>query len=392
MMDYPNTIILDGVQLAETRTLLISGKDKFLQGALGRLERRAHEWLTQGPWSVVNKVKPPPSGDIHDYTSLAPYWWPSPTADGSPYVRRDGEKNPEVYNYSDRLNAENVFTASYELSLAWFYTSNESYSRHAANILRTWFISPTTRMNPNLNHAQVIPHANNGRCIGIIDFSQGYTSVIDAAILLAGDSSGQPAPGWTREDIAGFQNWNVEFLHWLTNSSFGREESAQQNNHGTFAAMQKAAIARFVGNHEQAKREILNIRERINASIASDGSQPEELERTRSWHYSIFNLLALTRIAAIGQKVGVDLWSYQGPQGQSITKAIEYLIPAAISKATWQGAEKEFLPFAAADVLRAAAVAGSELARIAVPKLLLPPDDIWVLRPAPEQLDAVRLK
>jgi hypothetical protein len=245
-------------------------------------------------------------------------------------------------------------------------------------------------MNPNLNHAQMIPHANTGRCIGIIDFSQGYTSVLDAAILLAGDTyEQQPAPGWTREDITGFQNWNVEFLHWLTNSSFGREESAKENNHGTFAAMQKAAIARFVGNNEHARQELHNIADRINVSIAPDGSQPEELRRTRSWHYSIFNLLAFTRIAAIGQTVGVDLWSYQGPEGQNITKAIEYLIPAAIGEATWGYAEKEFLPFAAADVLRAAAVAGSELARIAVPKLPLPPNDIWALRPAPEQLDTV---
>lgn len=370
--------------------MLISGNDEFLQEALDRLERRAEQWLSHGPWSVVNKAKPAPSGDIHDYTSLAPYWWPSSTADGSPYIRRDGEKNPEVYEYHDRQNVENVFRASYELSLAWFYTSKESYSRHAANILRTWFLSPATRMNPNLNHAQVIRHANTGRCIGIIDFSQGYTSVLDAAILLAGDTyEQQPAPGWTKEDITGFQNWNVEFLHWLTNSSFGREESAQENNHGTFAAMQKAAIARFVGNNEHARQEIHNIADRINVSIAPDGSQPEELRRTRSWHYSIFNLLAFTRIAAIGQKVGVDLWSYQGPQGQNITKAIEYLIPAAIGEATWGYAEKEFLTFAAADVLRAAAVAGSELARIAVPKLPLPPNDIWALRPAPEQLDTV---
>lgn len=247
-------------------------------------------------------------------------------------------------------------------------------------------------MNPNLNHAQIIPFVNTGRCIGIIDFSQGYSSVIDAAVILAGDPSGQPAPGWTKEDITGFHNWNLDFLDWLTNSQFGLEESSQQNNHGTFAAMLKASIALFVGKTEQAKQEVLSIPDRINASIAPDGSQPEELARTRSWHYSTFNLLALTRIASIGRKLGVDLWSYQGPRGQSITKAIEYLILAATGRSTWEYPELEFRAFAAADILRAAAAAGSESAEKVLPEIQLPSDDLWVLRPAPEQLDMVRPK
>ncbi|KAG8997613.1 hypothetical protein FRB94_007574, partial [Tulasnella sp. JGI-2019a] len=37
----------------------------------------ATQWLNpQGPWSVVNKTLLPPSGNIHDYYSLSPYWWP----------------------------------------------------------------------------------------------------------------------------------------------------------------------------------------------------------------------------------------------------------------------------------------------------------------------------
>lgn len=389
-MAYPKTIVLDGVQLAKTKARLITGKHASLQQSLNILEGRAQKWLAQGPWSVVNKTNSPPSGDVHDYTSQAPYWWPSDTPDGRPYVRRDGEKNPEIYKYTDRRDVEKVFKASYELSIAWFYTCNEAYSRHAANILRTWFLSPATRMNPNLNHAQMIPHANTGRCIGIIDFSQGYTNVLDAAFILAGDSCGQPAPGWTKSDVEEFRQWNVAFLDWLTNSEFGREESMQKNNHGTFASMQKAAIARFVGRDEQARQEMRGIQDRIDACIAPDGSQPEELTRTRSWHYSIFNLLALTRAAAIGKQIEVDLWSYQGPQGQSIMRAIEHLILPATGGSPWTHSEIDFLPSAAADVVRDAAAAGSEPAQRAIHKLQLPLEDIWALRPAPEQLDPVK--
>jgi hypothetical protein len=389
-MAYPNTIVLDCVQLAQTRARLISGEYAILKQPLNILERRAQKWLSQGPWSVTNKTDSPPSGDVHDYTSQAPYWWPSDTPDGRPYVRRDGVKNPEIHKYNNRRDVQNVFRATYDLSLAWFYTDNDAYARHSANILRTWFLSPTTRMNPNLNHAQIIPHANTGRCIGIIDFSQGYTSVLDAALILSGAASGRPAPGWTSKDVVEFRHWNMEFLEWLTNSEFGREESMQKNNHGVFACMQKSAIARFVGNDEQARQEIRVMQDRIDACIAPDGSQPEELKRTRSWHYSIFNLLALTRAAAIGNHIGLDLWSYQGPQGQSLMKAIEYLIPSATEASPWTYPEIDFQPSAAADVLRAAAAAGSGPAQRAVLELQVSLEDIWDLRPAPEQLDPVK--
>ena len=41
-----------------------------------------------------------PSGDPRDYVSLSPYWWPDPKKeDGLPYIRRDGEINPDRDHY-----------------------------------------------------------------------------------------------------------------------------------------------------------------------------------------------------------------------------------------------------------------------------------------------------
>lgn len=91
---------------------------------------RADKWLDQGPWTVVDKPRPAPGGDVHDYLSQAPYWWPSqtPTADnpwGCPYVQRDGERNPEVDSGTDRQDVEKVFDSAYDLSLAWYYTGEK---------------------------------------------------------------------------------------------------------------------------------------------------------------------------------------------------------------------------------------------------------------------------
>ena len=382
----PKTIVLDGSRLLETKIRLRLG-DIHLRARLDQLTAQADKWLKEGPWSVTDKTICPPSGDKHDYASQAPYWWPSETSTGLPYIQRDGERNPEVNNYTDHGLRRKLFRASLVLSLAWYYTEQEAYAKHAGDIIRTWFISKETRMKPNLNHAQIIPGVNTGRYIGIIDFSQGYTSVLDACAILAAG-----ATGWTKSDIEGFQQWNLEFLDWLSNSSFGMKESAAENNHGTFAIMQKAAISLFLCKEETARHELLLIQSRIKDDVSPDGSQPKELVRTRSWHYSIFNLVAYSRAAAMGRKVGVDLWDYKGPQGQSIHTAVDFIIPAATCTTQWAFPEMSFEAYAASDVIQASAEAGNLTAKKAVSKLQTPPEmDLWELRPAVEQLDDVGL-
>ncbi|MFD7091077.1 alginate lyase family protein [Streptomyces sp. NPDC059896] len=386
----PETVVIDGKRMRQARIALDRG-DPALRATVKSLTAQADSWLGQGPWTVTDKPRPAPSGDPHDYLSQAPYWWPSqPKTDanpwGCPYVQRDGERNPEVDTGTDRPDIGKVFNSTTTLSLAWYYTGEKRYAEHAARILRTWFVDPATRMNPNLNHGQFIPCKYDGRAIGVIDFSQQYTSVIDALAIL-----GTGAPGWTSGDRAGMRAWNKEFLSWLVSSPFGKEESAAKNNHGTFMDMQVAGLALATGDRGLARQIVLDARtKRIDPQIAGDGSQPQELTRTRSWHYSTFDLVAYTRLAAIGEKVGVDLWAYEGPQGQSLHKAVEYLLPAATGAAPWPYPELEFKRFAASDIVHAAADAGNRRARAAVPLLETPPlGDLWALRPAAEQLDSI---
>src|SRR3954466_4902684 len=113
------------------------------------LMQAADRALEQKPVSVMDKKKVPPSGDKHDYLSQAPYWWPDPAKpDGKPYIRKDGQRNPEIDAIADHDNLGRLGDAVATLGLAYAYTGREVYAAHAARLVRAWFLDPATRMNP----------------------------------------------------------------------------------------------------------------------------------------------------------------------------------------------------------------------------------------------------
>lgn len=87
--------------------------------------------------------------------TLSPYWWPDSTKiDGLPYIRKDGERNPEVYEYPERENANRFGDAAYCLGVLYYITGKEVYAKACANHLRTWFTDPKLGMNPNMTYAK----------------------------------------------------------------------------------------------------------------------------------------------------------------------------------------------------------------------------------------------
>jgi hypothetical protein len=325
----PSAFLADANQLQAVRQRLDNG-DKDLAPALAQLERDAIQALTAGPFSVMNKKSPPPSGDKHDYMSQAPYYWPNPaTSNGLPYVRRDGERNPDAYGNSDRLAVGELADKVETLALACYFKRDEAYAARAALLLRAWFLDPATRMNPNFQFAQAILGVNTGRGTGLIE-SRAFVRVVDAVGLLA------ESKAWTGTDQRGLQTWFAKFLQWMLESEHGRDEAAAKNNHGTYYDVQVASFALFLGKPELAASILQAARQkRIAIQIEPDGRQPLELVRTKSWGYSVGNLSGLMSLATLGERVGVDLWHYETPDGRSIGKALDYLAPFALGERQW---------------------------------------------------------
>ena len=335
--NFPRVFLLDVTRLQAVRTA-ISQNDPDIAPAWEKLQREARKALSDGPFSVVNKSVTPPSGDKHDYLSQAPYFWPNPnTPNGLPYVRRDGERNPEIRKITDSANLDQMESAVETLALAYFFKGDEAYAAKATQLLRVFFLDPATRMNPNLDYGQFVPGVNTGRGIGLIE-TRGLTRVVDAIGLLEGSKA------WTREDERGLKDWFGKFLQWMLESKNGREEAAAKNNHGSFYDTQAVSFALFLGRKEVAMKLLEEAKQkRIASQIEPDGRQLLELARTKSWNYSNFNLEALMVLATLGQQAGVDLWNFQTKDGRSIRKALEFLIPVAFGERKWSYPQIETL-------------------------------------------------
>lgn len=322
-------IYYDQAGLNYLKTEILAGKQAQLRKSIITAANNALEFQ---PASVTHKTMVPPSGDLHDYASLARYWWPNPvSANGLPYIRRDGVTNPERRDLSryDAVRLDNFTKAVSKLALGYYLTDEPAYAEHAAILLRTWFIDPTTRMNPNMNFGQGVPGRRQGSPGGIID-TVNLIEVTDAARMLEGSKF------WTKADDQAMREWFTDYLHWLRASTLGKKEDNSINNHSVWYDAQVSAFALFTRQSDLAAKvsEAAKLR-RIAAQIEPDGRMPHELSRTRPIHYSVYTAAAFITLARVGDHAGVNLWNYQTEDGRSIRNMLSYLEPYLNRTSDW---------------------------------------------------------
>ena len=251
--------------------------------------------------------------------------------------RKDGERNPEVYEYPERENANRFGDAAYCLGVLYYITGKEVYAKACANHLRTWFTDPKLGMNPNMTYAQAVPGMKKMRGSGFID-SRRFSRALGVAKLIEGSKS------WTPSDKKKLDDWATAFCYWMENSTQGQRESHAANNHGLWYEaihlMVLAYLDRTDRIREVAEQSILP---KMGAQIADDGSLPQELKRTLSLHYSTFALEALMEANQITSQIGINLWSTPASNGKVASQAVDYLYPFYLNPEDWKF--KQIKPF-----------------------------------------------
>jgi len=325
----PNVLIMDAKRLADVKKKW-EQKDEDVSRLVDSLQKQADRFLQMKPVSVMDKQFIPVSGNKHDYMSQAPYfWYDSTKPNGLPYMRKDGVRNPEIYKITDRTYLGNLENATRTLSLAWYITGNEKYAGKSAELLRTWFLNESTKMNPHLEYGQAIPGVNTGRGIGLIE-TVALIGIADAASLLQGSKA------WTETDHSSLQKWYMQFLNWMLTSKNGKDEHAAKNNHGTWYYAQVIDFSLFTGDVGKAKQLADESKKRLDSQLTKEGKQPLELERTNALGYSTMNLRGWFTVATLAEKTGVNLWIYKTSRSADLLTAFDWLLPYALGEKKWE--------------------------------------------------------
>ncbi|MDD3787114.1 MAG: alginate lyase family protein [Petrimonas sp.] len=295
-------------------------KDKIMADA---------KWaMSQEPETITSFQSDRSEGGIHDFYSEGDYWWPSPDNPDGPYIRKDGETNPDNF-VAHRLAMIRFSKVVGYLASAYIITNDEKYVDHAFRHIKAWFVDSTTYMNPSLLYAQAIKGISSGRGIGIIDtihlmeVAQGIIRMQNAACV-------------NNEDLMKIKQWFSDYINWLTSHPYGISEMNAKNNHGTCWVMQVASFAKLTENKEILKlcsnryKEVL-----LPNQMAGNGSFPQELDRTKPYGYSLFNLNAMASICQILSTDEDNLWDYTANNGASIRKGIDFMYPYVLDKGQW---------------------------------------------------------
>ena len=289
---------------------------------------KAQEALNQHPLSITDVISPMGKVHINEYYSNGDYWWPDPDKkDGLPYIRRDGESNPDAFMYH-RFAIRKTRTAISHLTRAYMHTKDEIYAEKAVELLKLFFINEDTKMMPHLLYAQALPGICSGRGIGIID-TLHITDIPFALEVLKKSNS------LTNDIYNKMVRWFEDYLEWMTTHQHGFDESNEPNNHGICYYVQVAVFALFTENTQLLEHCREMFFKKVIVQMNKDGGFDKELARTKPYGYSLFVLDNFITLCHVLSDKKNNFWEYKTTDGRCARKANEFMIPYIKNKEIW---------------------------------------------------------
>ncbi|KAF8213268.1 alginate lyase-domain-containing protein [Mycena galopus ATCC 62051] len=252
---------------------------------------------------------------------------PSATWTTCPYKVQDGHVNPDVRILNDSGYINAVAQSILYNAVAYAQTKFSAHCKNVASFIDTFFVNPSTRMNPHMKFGQVVrgpgPNGEQGTFTGIVDL-RWIVKVANALLILR---TVKDCQDWTPNMDQAINDWMTAYVHWLTTSDLGLSAGSKANNHCSFYVAQVAA-ARMAKGDEAGASQMLQeyFAGPFRDQIARGGEQPFEAVRTRPYHYRTFNLEAMiaSTNAKLGDQLGMNFWTAESKQNATIQTALDY--------------------------------------------------------------------
>jgi Alginate lyase len=143
-----------------------------------------------------------------------------------PYVARDGQVNPDVRLLNGPEAINSVSQSIIYNAIAYALQKTSSYSAAATSFIDTFFLNPSTKMNPNMNFGQMVrgpgQAGQEGTFTGVLDL-RGIVKIINGIMILKAADS----PDWTAARDQELAAWMAQYADWLENSLLGKRSASR---------------------------------------------------------------------------------------------------------------------------------------------------------------------
>ncbi len=293
----------------------------------------AMEQPVQPITSIPAKRSP---GTGNDYYSEPEDYFPADGGDAkssAAWVRRANAVNPDAFAAHREL-VYRLGHAVAALTAAFVITREGRYASRAAEHLRAWFVTPGTRMTPNLQLAQRIPGAPMGRPEGIIETVPLAEVARSTRFLAASDAL-------TPVELTAIRKWFAEYATWMNESRTGGLARDMKDLHGSSWLFQSAAYAdaNVTGlTSDDATLGALRHRFRtmtLRAEITGVGIFPHVVSSPNAFRDCLFNLDLLCLACELMTTRFDNPWEFELQDGPGVRAAIAFHYPAIANRAVW---------------------------------------------------------
>lgn len=262
------------------------------------------------------------TNDPHQLNSVGAYWH---NVNGR-WVNRDGHGNGLSAKIGDmEILQQGVGYVVPRLGLAYAASDNQAekdlFAKRIVDYCTAFFLDPRTRMNPNLESANIIPESKDIRVEKAVE-GELFVDVADGLMLI------RDSKYYTPEFDRGMRQWYRDMFNWLTESRTGL--AMQQKvigNIGFIYESQLLAYSAFMGDTKFAHQRWPRIQDRLFHELASDNSMPTEARRAKPNMYYNKSYAAIIQCFRILAMQGVEnVWNVERG-GKSLKKGVLYLLP-----------------------------------------------------------------